>query len=256
MIKFTPLLDTLKLQKIDDSEYFSRKYKNYVSNSRLSLIDPNNDGSFESFIEGFKPTYSASFDLGSGVHELILQNNLFEVCYDVDKPTAKMGALADRLYPIFKETEFISDEDICKQATIIDYYGGNLNENKILNVRKKCESYLVSRKRFEESYTGNKELLYFDPKSRETVLKCVEALSNNKRVQNLLHPTGLFFDEITLKSEKVFVFLWENRLIPTKENIDKTIKELNIKIELEELEMFYEKINKLMQKQLKNEKKV
>ena len=53
-IKIVPLLDTLRLQKISDEVYFSEKYRNYVSNSRLGLINPQQDGSPEKFFEGFK----------------------------------------------------------------------------------------------------------------------------------------------------------------------------------------------------------
>ena len=42
-IQIIPLLDTLRLQKIDDVEYFSEKYNGYISNSRLSLINPDQD---------------------------------------------------------------------------------------------------------------------------------------------------------------------------------------------------------------------
>ena len=44
-IKLTPLLDTLRLQKISDEVYFSEKYSGYVSNSRLGLLNPKQDGS-------------------------------------------------------------------------------------------------------------------------------------------------------------------------------------------------------------------
>ena len=37
-IKLTPLLNTLKLEKIDDATYFSASYKHYISNSRLGLL--------------------------------------------------------------------------------------------------------------------------------------------------------------------------------------------------------------------------
>ena len=37
-IKLTPLLDTLQLVKISDSEYFSPKYGEYISNSRLGFL--------------------------------------------------------------------------------------------------------------------------------------------------------------------------------------------------------------------------
>lgn len=64
-IEIKPLLNTLRLQKIDDSEYFSKKYSRYISNSRLSLINPKQDGTPEKFFEGFKPVYSSSFDIGN-----------------------------------------------------------------------------------------------------------------------------------------------------------------------------------------------
>lgn len=51
-IKITPLLDTLKLEKIPDNEYFSEKYNAYISNSRLSLINPNQDNDPKAFFEG------------------------------------------------------------------------------------------------------------------------------------------------------------------------------------------------------------
>lgn len=37
-IKITPLLDTLRLENISDDEYFSQKFSNYISNSRLGLL--------------------------------------------------------------------------------------------------------------------------------------------------------------------------------------------------------------------------
>lgn len=183
-------MDTLRLEKISDEEYFSKKYSNYISNSRLSLINPSQDGNPEKFFAGFKPIYSAAFDLGTGVHCMTLQSDLFTICEEVDKPTAKMGALADRLYDIHKG-RIPSKESICEQAAIIDYYKGNLSESQIENVIDKCTNYWQSRASFEASYVGDKEVLYFDPKSRETVQKCVLALKNNKKVQKLLHPTGL-----------------------------------------------------------------
>lgn len=64
-IKLTPILDTLQLVKISDEEYFSPKYANYVSNSRLGLINPQQGGSPESFFTGFKDEgFNSSFQLG------------------------------------------------------------------------------------------------------------------------------------------------------------------------------------------------
>lgn len=190
-IKITPLLDTLRLQKISDDEYFSKRYNGYISNSRLSLINPEQGGSPEKFFEGIKPTYSAAFDLGSYTHMLTLQRELFLLVDEVDKPTAKLGALADRLYPIFKNSGVVSVEDIVKESTVIDYYGGNLSEKKIENVYSKCIPYWESRRQFEDTYSGDRQLIYADPKTRETVWNCVRALESNQYIQELLHPSGI-----------------------------------------------------------------
>ena len=37
-IKITPLIDTLKLEDIDDSVYFKEYNKGYISNSRLGKL--------------------------------------------------------------------------------------------------------------------------------------------------------------------------------------------------------------------------
>lgn len=203
-IEIIPLLDTLRLQKIDDSVYFSNRYNGYISNSRLSLINPEQNGSPEKFFEGFKPTYSEAFSLGSNIHALTLQDDLFLLVDSVDKPTAKMGALADRLYPIFLLGE-ITDNDIIQEAIKVDYYKGNLNEKKLSDVRTKCIPYWTSRRQFESTYNRDKELIYSDPKSRETVLNCVKALKSNKYIQDLLHPTDVLGNYLISENEQAIL---------------------------------------------------
>lgn len=63
-IKLRPLLETLRLEKISDAVYFSETYKNYVSNSRLGLINPRQEGSPDKFFTGFTNFYSPSLILG------------------------------------------------------------------------------------------------------------------------------------------------------------------------------------------------
>lgn len=64
-IKLEPLMDTLRLEKIDDKIYFtSPVYKNRISNSRLGLLHPKQDGSPEKFFSGFKSAFNPSFALG------------------------------------------------------------------------------------------------------------------------------------------------------------------------------------------------
>ena len=75
-IKLTPLLDTLQLEKISDEVYFSKKYNGYVSNSRLGLINPRQDGTPDKFFAGFTGEgYSDALIRGTAVHSICLQPN-------------------------------------------------------------------------------------------------------------------------------------------------------------------------------------
>ena len=47
--KILPDLNSLKRVDMSDDEYFSDKYKDYVSNSRLKLINPEEGGSPEKY---------------------------------------------------------------------------------------------------------------------------------------------------------------------------------------------------------------
>ena len=198
-IKLIPLIDSLKLEKIEDSIYFN-KYSNYISNSRLGLMK---SGGPEAFFAGFKPIYSNSLDLGSAVHEITLQNDLFTICEEVDKPTAKLGVLSDKIYNILKG-ELPTPEQICNVASEIDYYHGLLTEKQIQNVLEKCIPYWTSRRDFEALYTDSKEVIYLDKKTRETAQNCITALSNNKSIQNILHPKS-DFGEIISENEQAIL---------------------------------------------------
>lgn len=195
-INIIPLLDTLHLEKISDAEYFSVKYKTYISNSRLSLIDPKRNGSPEKFFDGFTSGFNQSFALGSAVHELILQPKLFCLADDVQKPSAKLGAVADELYSIGKVRK-PSLKEVNAAALKIDYYKGNLDKKKLANLYEKCTPYWDARRQFEKTYFDTKELIYLDSKSRETVLNCVTALKNNQNIGKLLKPISTITELIS-----------------------------------------------------------
>ena len=79
-IKFEPLIDTLRLEKISDAIYFSEKYSDYISNSRLSKINPEQDGSIQIFLEGMTAhrLFIPSLPLGKIFRKLFLNiKNLF-----------------------------------------------------------------------------------------------------------------------------------------------------------------------------------
>ena len=202
-IKLTPLLDTLQLVKISDAEYFSPKYGEYISNSRLGLLNPRQGGSPESFFTGFKDEgFISSLVIGSAVHELVLQDESFELAPALGKPTAKMGAMADELYPVWLKHP-IRTADITEASNKINYYKGKLTPDRIKQVNEQCIPYWKARKQLVSN--SNKELIYLDDKSRDTVYNCVEALTNNPQVQELLHPSGLIDSPISLNENALLL---------------------------------------------------
>lgn len=226
-IKITPLLDTLRLQKISDNEYFSERYKNYISNSRLGLINPAKDGTPDKFFEGFKSGFNTSFLLGSAIHGLTLQPELFKLADDLNKPTAKLGAVADELYNIYKDHLPTKDE-VNAAALKIDYYKGNLNDQQFENLYEKCEPYWKARMSFEDGLMNeDKELIYLDSKSRQTVLNCVESLNSNRYVQKLLHPKSDLGNVISECEQTILL----NILVEIPENNSKFILRLKSKLD-------------------------
>ena len=199
-IKIQPIIETLQLCKIPDSIYFN-KYSNYISNSRLGLIKT---GGPEAFFAGFKPIYSSSLDLGSAVHCSCLQSDLFIICEEVDKPTAKLGVLSDKIYKELKG-EIPTPEQICKVASEIDYYHGLLTEKQIKNILEKCTPYWMSRRQFEASYVGDREVIYLDKKTRQTAQNCILALKNNRNVQDILYPKSEFGNIISENEQAILL---------------------------------------------------
>lgn len=188
-IKITPLLNTLRFTKISDDVYFSEKYSNYISNSRLSLLakTPENP---DRFFEGIKMGYDniSSLQRGSALHELVLQPDLFYMT-NINKPSGKTGAMADELYqssgrfPTFQEMKAASKK--------IGFYKATFNSVRAESLKNSCKEYWRSRSEYEHSseYVHNKKTpIYLDEKSRDLVNSCVYKLGKDKNIQELLHP--------------------------------------------------------------------
>lgn len=188
-IKIEPLIDTIQFKKIPDEIYFSDKYSNYISNSRLSLLSmhPKNP---DKFFEGLKVDggYSLSLSLGSAVHECVLQPEYFYIVDEIDKPTAKAGAMADALYQYNGRAP--SYQEMIDAAKKIGYYATSFNANKAEKLRGICNEYWRKRCIYEHSdrLIKNKTPIYLDAKSRDTAYHCIKSLSDNKDIQNLLKP--------------------------------------------------------------------
>lgn len=192
-IHIKPLLETLRFEDIDDEVYFSEKYSGYVSNSRLSRINPDQDGSPEKFFNQTLGIYTDSIVFGSAIHELVLQPESFELNEFANRPTAKAGFMADEVFKTYKNNGNII-EAIYKASDKIGYYKDKLTENKINKLIEQCTPYWQDRLKFEQNNTSDKIQIYLDPKSRERLKSCLNAVYKNNAIKDLLNPKGIIED--------------------------------------------------------------
>lgn len=206
IVTLKPLTETIKVEDISDAEYFSKAYCNYISNSRLKLINPDEGGTPSKFFEGLNNNkiYSDALIFGSAVHELTLQPDKFSLT-SIDRPTAKAGFMADYIYDNYigacgdnvgEVIDALTDSIFIEASNEIDYYKGKMNAEKIKALIEKCEQYWIDRALYEDDYEGPTPI-YLPSKMREQLNAVLEAFNNNKKFEELLRPKGLLEDPIS-----------------------------------------------------------
>jgi len=214
IVKLKPLTDSIVIKDISDAEYFSKSYGDYISNSRLKLINPDENGSPKKFFEGLSNNkiYSDALIFGSAVHELTLQPTEF-VLTDIDRPTAKAGFMADYIWENYigacgdnvgEVIASLEDSVFIEASDEIDYYKGKMNEEKINALKEKCEKYWIDRSMFEENYEGPTPI-YLPTKMREQLKEVLESFNKNKKFKELLNPTGLLEDPVSMNETTILM---------------------------------------------------
>lgn len=193
-IKIKPILDSVRREKMSDEVYF-RDYKDYISNSKLKLINPSQDGSVDKWLAGFKDSASTSLVIGSSVHELLLQPESFSLGPDLKKPTAKLGAVIDSIKKHRAKGKSIYDS-ICAACEDVEYYRKSYTK-KITDIIKAGLHYYINSKDYNDS------VLLLSSKDRQVVQNCINSLHSIK-VNRILQPVDLFGDEILSYNEDAF----------------------------------------------------
>lgn len=183
-IKIIP--ESIKLIRISDEDYFSDDYKEYISNSRLGLIDPNEGGSIEKFEKGFKEDYSASYELGSAVHCMLLQKGDFFIS-SLCKPNGKLGEFLNELALIRKTGEQL-ENSIKKASLKANYYASNFSKTRLKNAVEKGLSFYLQRIK-EKEEEGK---IYLSESSLEKYTGCINSIENNEEIMKALSPEELF----------------------------------------------------------------
>ena len=222
-IKITPILDSLRLEDIDDDTYFRDYKKEYISNSRLGKLIKEG---VEAFFKNEASPYNPSFETGSLIHQQVLQPESFEVIEGVFKPTAKAGLMADALYK--SDGVFPTDDEIKAQSYIIGYYKDKLTSNRLKEFRDKAEPYWRNRFLYEQKNTPSsfKKRIYTDERNFEILTGCLNTLNSNNDIQKLLHPVGIVEEPIIgnektiLMDVKIEIPDYEPRVYKLKAKLD------------------------------------
>ena len=182
--------ESIQCIKMTDAEYFSSKYKDYVSNSKLGLINPEQGGSVEKYNKGFSEGFNASFELGSAVHGEMLQPGEFVIA-DIYKPTAKLGLFAEEVYKFRQEGNTIEDSiNLARESA--DYYQKGFTANRRSNAIKKSLGFYLQRMKYVEDPI--KVPLFLSEKDAIKFHECVKSIKGDKEMMSYLEPEGLLED--------------------------------------------------------------
>lgn len=208
--------ESIQMLKMSDEEYFSEKYKDYISNSKLGLINPEQNGSPELYKTGFPSKYSESFEFGSAVHSMLLQPEYFNIS-PIKKPSAKLGYCADKIYE-FLEQGLPLEKALVEGSKKADYYSKNLTENRKEAILKSCSEYWEKRKQYEIEFFKNpenkdKQIIYLSSALNDKFEKC---MSNIPKSFNDILKTGESYNEYAIFCE----VLVDGKLIKLKAKID------------------------------------
>lgn len=192
-----PIIDTVRQLEMTDEEYFSPKYGKYVSNSRLNLINPKRGGSPESYIENAH-TSTNSLNIGSAVHEILLQPESFNLAPKMGKPSAKLGEVIDQIYNNRQKGMSIYDSIIAASQKV--GYFVNTIDKKIPMIIEKGLQYYVNLSTPRTKY-ANKEEIILNDKDYDTVTGCLESCYENHQIMDYLHPKDTWGDDIQSRCE-------------------------------------------------------
>lgn len=190
MAEITIVPGSMQLIKMTDAEYFSAKYKDYISNSKLGTINPDEGGSPEKYEAGTKSAYSESFELGSAIHAMILQPDYYHIA-NINKPTGKLGLFAEEVYQLRQRK--LTIEEATNQASInADYYANKFSSARFKTAVKGSLSFYLKRMKFEGEL--NKQALFLSAPMQYKFDQCMLGIAENPKIMDTLYPKGLLTD--------------------------------------------------------------
>lgn len=190
-----PIQSSVRRIEMSDEEYFSSKYSHCVSNSRLTLVNPEQDGSAKKYFH--PPRFeTSSLRLGSFIHMLLLQPEEFSLAPKLGRPTAKLGDVMDEIIQNRIKGMSIYDS-IINASTKVNYYVNCINK-KIRYIIENGIAYYIKSSQYRSK--DSHELIMSD-REHDIVSECLKSCHNNKQLMNKLHPIDLFGDALESHNE-------------------------------------------------------
>lgn len=198
--KIIPVMDSIKRLDISDEEYFSDKYRGYISNSRLKYINPKEAGTPELYKHPPRFT-TQSLKVGSALHQMLLQPDSFTLLPKMGRPTAKLGDVVEMVYILEKDGMDRIDA-IRKACNEIGYYVNQI-DRKIPMIIEKGTPFWEALDA-PRSRNHKKEEILLSDADYDIVSGCLESCYNNNEIMSKLHPTDIFGDPIESYNEIAF----------------------------------------------------
>lgn len=202
-IELIPILASVERIQMEDPEYFAL---DAISNSKLALINPDQDGSPQKFFREQKSSTSTALELGSAVHALLLEKDK-NFLSEFEKPGGKVAQIIKTAHGLAnRESNPINyDEALTVSCKVHDYYSTNLSDNRLQTLKEKGASYYEFLS--EEAKPG---MVVLTADQRDKCLKCVGSVKLNQHAFGLLYPTitdtVLSFDEDVILMDVIAKF--------------------------------------------------
>lgn len=190
------------IQGGDDIDYSKFPASDRISNSKLKLINPKEDGSVEKFLKGWDNTYSDSLVLGTAIHALFLEAEDHTLSNYLGKPSGKCGYFIDLLYKfrkrnfkLPKKERLTSEEIIQKAAEEADYYKSSFTKKRFQTTMKSGLDYYKKLYK-KEFYSKDTKVIVLPERLNDIAKKCVLSLKDNHNISVLYKSDELEEKEI------------------------------------------------------------
>ncbi len=216
-IEITPVTESIVHTKIPDELYFGEAYADYISNSRLRYINPQQKGSPKLYLEGNKSLDTNYINLGSAIHQLFLEKEAYTLDDSIDKPTAKLGKVIDKIRKYRSEDELSIHQAINYSCSEINYFAGGLSQQRIKTIIAKGLKYYMTLRELPEN------TIVLPKKDAHTCKCCLKALTSHDTVMKIVTPQNHEPDTFTFNED---VLLMDVKAIYRKE------KEITLKLKM------------------------